>query len=295
MKHASSWQDFKRAVPFLIPACSFYALFYVVPAAVAVVLSLYKWNGLAATATFTGLSNYIAVLQSSLFWKSVVINLEVVVVSLVLQLSVALVLAALLMRAGRLMRLYRSLFFIPQVLSLVAVGMLWQMIYDPANGLLDGVLRSIGLHSIPWLGTPKNALVSMLITTTWVYFGFHTVLQMAGRAAIPNDLYEAAYLETKAAITVFFYVTLPLLRETILISAIMIVTGSFALLMGLFWIMTEGGPAHGTEILGIHMYVQAFKSYRLGYASSIAVVMVIFLMISVTGIIALFSRERVEY
>lgn len=280
---------------FLAPAIIFYALFYLMPALLGVGLSFFSWDGLNPELKFIGLQNYQKMAGDPLFWNSVIVNLKAVAISLFTQLPLALLLGAILMRPGPGMKLFRALFFVPQMMSLVAVGMLWQMIFHPVTGLANEILHAVGLSGVDWLGKPDNALFSLLFVSTWTYFGFHMVLQMAGMSSIPAEIYEAVSMETNNLVQVFFKVTLPLLRETLTISTVMIITGSFAFLMSLFWVMTAGGPVHGTELMGIRLYIEAFKSYHLGYASAIAMVMLIGISILVALIVRWMSRERFEF
>ncbi len=281
-------------VGFLAPALAVYVAFYIVPIVYGVALSLFSWDGLSSP-IFVRLDNFISLAQDPEFINAVAVNITVVVISLVTQLPLALFLAALLMSGTMGMRFFRILLFLPQVLSLVAVGMLWQQIFDPQGGLANGLLSMLHLGRSDWLGSTATALPSLLFVTSWVYFGFHMILQMAGMSAIPSELYQAAALETNSRLQTYLHVTLPLLRETLLLSTVMIITGSFSFLMGLFWVMTGGGPAHATELLGIYMYISAFKEGQIGYANAMLVLMLIFLAGIVGALVWFVSRERVEY
>jgi raffinose/stachyose/melibiose transport system permease protein len=261
---------------------------------VGLLLSLTHWDGLNAP-VFAGLSNYTTLLRDPTFLNSVSVNVKAAAISLATQLPLALFLAALLVRTGGGVRFFRVVFFIPQMLSLVAVGVLWSMIYNPRYGPLALLTQALHLPAISWFGSPNNALLSLMLVTTWVYFGFHMVLQMAGMLAIPAELYDSAHLDTDNPLQVFYYVTLPLLRETLLISTILIISGSFSQLVGLFWVMTRGGPNRGTELIAIYMYKQAFTSHEIGYASTIAMVMFAFMAVIIGSIVLRAGRTRIEY
>ncbi len=282
-------------ISFLLPALSFYVLFYLYPVANGIRLSFFKWDGFSAEPQFVGLANYWEMFHDPIFWKSMMLNIKVVFLSLGTQLPLALFLASLLSKKGPGMRFFRTVLFIPQMLSLVAVGVLWQMIYHPINGLANTLLNVFGVGAIDWLGDSNNALTSLIITSTWTYFGFHMILQMAGMSAIPQEIYDAARLETKNPFRIFFHITIPLLRETILISVISITTGAFAHLLGLFWVMTQGGPIRSTEILGIYIYVEAFRKYHIGYANAVAVTLLIVLALIVAVTVRFGSQERLEF
>lgn len=281
-------------VIFVFPALALFAIIYFLPLLVAFGMSFVEWDGLRPP-LFIGFQNYVRLFHDLDFLNSVIVNIKVVVISLITQLPLALFLAYLLNQISRGYKFYQVLLFVPQMLSVVAVGILWSLIYNPYYGPFSVITKALGLSSIDWLGTPSHALFSLLLTTTWVYFGFHMVLQMAGMSAIPNELYDSAKLDTENKFLVFYYITLPLLRETLLVSAIMIFSGSFSHLLGLFWMMTRGGPNRGTELIAIFMYKQAFTSHQFGYANAIAVVMFIFLAITVAIIVLQVSKTRIEY
>jgi ABC-type sugar transport system permease subunit len=281
-------------ITFLAPALAFYLVFYLYPVVSSLILGFYRWDGISISKQFIGFENYKQMSQDPNFWNSLVINIKATVFSL-LQLPLALLLAELLSKAGPLMRFFRSVLFIPQMLSTVAVALLWTMIYHPINGLANHLLGALGLPYFNWLGDPNNALMSAIITTIWAGFGFHMILQLAGRSSIPTEIYDATSLETSNPFEVFFRITLPLLRETIMISLVMIISGSFSYLMGLFWALTQGGPEQGTQIVGIYIYIQAFKNLKVGYANAVSVV-ILFMLTAVLLIVIWFgSRERIEY
>jgi raffinose/stachyose/melibiose transport system permease protein len=279
---------------FLGPAIIVFVLFYFAPAFVGLVLSLTHWNGVTPP-TYAGLSNYAALFKDPDLARSIILNIKVAIISLGTQLPLALLLAFLLTGMRRGSRIFQVLFFVPQMLSLVAVGILWILIYNPIFGPLAKLSIALGIPTINWFGSSNTALLSLMITTTWVYFGFHMLLQIAGITSIPQELFDCAKLETSSKFLVFIYVTIPLLRETLLISTIMIVSGSFSLLIGLFWIMTRGGPNRATELIAIYMYKTAFTAHQIGYASTIAVAMFIFMAAVVAVIVLRASRTRIEF
>jgi len=246
---------------------------------------------------FVGLNNYIEAFHKSRFWNAMLINWLAFFGSLLTQMPLALFLAIGLSKKTRIMKFYRSAIFTPQVLSIAAVGLLWSLIFDPYKGPLNLLLKAIGLESMAlhWLGEPNTALISMLIVTTWFYFGFHMIIFMAGLASISKEYFEAAQLETNSWLKILRYVTLPMLREQLLLSFIFIFGGSFGSLMGLFYLMTSGGPAGSTEILGIYMTLQAFRANRFGYASAISMIILFTVGIFLVWPVMYITRERLEY
>ena len=280
-----------------LPALLLFAVFFLAPAIIGLGLSFNEWNGYSADVTFVGLENYSTLLESDRFWNAMKINWIVVLATIVTQMSVSLALALVLSKKGRGMRVYRTAAFVPQVLSIAAVGMIWGLMYDPFQGLINQGLQAVGIEGIriAWLGNTNTALIAMLVTTTWFYYGFHTLIFMAGISAIPEEYYDAIKLETDRWFHVLRYVTLPLLREQLLIVFVLIFSGGFGHIMGLFFIMTRGGPAGRTELLGLMMERVGFRGAQVGVASAISIVMLITVFVVVIGPALRISRERLEY
>jgi ABC-type sugar transport system permease subunit len=279
------------------PALLLLIVFFLVPAAVGVYVSLNRWDGITPQMTFVGFANYRRLFETERFWSSIRINWVVVIGTLVTQLPVAILLARALSRKGRFSRIYRTAAFAPQVLSLAAAGMIWGLIYDPYMGLINQSAQALGFEGfrIPWLGDQRYVIPSMLLTITWLYFGFHTLLMMAGMAAIPQEYYDAARLETNHEWQIMRHVTLPLLREQLLISFVLIFAGGFGHLMGIFAVMTGGGPAGATEIMGLYMYRLGFYGRQLGVASAVSVVMLIIVFSVLIYPAIRVTRQRLEY
>jgi raffinose/stachyose/melibiose transport system permease protein len=284
----------RRWVPYLFvtPGLVVLFLFYILPALVGLGVSLTRWDALRPP-VYIGLGNFIALFQDPNFYNSIRVTVVYAVLTLVTQLPLALFLAYLLSQQKRGSKVFRAIFFIPQVLSIVAVGVLWSLIYDPFNGPPARILSLLGVGPIDWLG--KYAMLSLVLTSAWVYFGFHMVLQLAGMSAIPTELYDSARLDTTSSLQVFFRVTLPLLRETLLISTVLMVAGAFSYSIGITWVLTRGGPLHATELLPIFMYKAAFSNHQFGYSSAVSIVMVLFIALIVGTIVWWFGRERIEY
>ncbi len=279
------------------PALLVLGIFFLGPVLVGLRTSFYTWDGASANMTFVGLANYVEAFSNSRFWNAMLVNWLAVFGSLITQMPLALVLAIGLFKQTRIMKVYRSAIFAPQVLSIAAAGLLWSMFYNPYQGPLNRFLEAIGLNSLAlgWLGEEKTALISLIIATAWFYFGFHMIIFMAGLAAIPREYFEAAMLETNNWFATLRYITLPMLREQLLISFILIFGGSFGSLMGFYYLMTNGGPSNATELLGIYMTTQAFRANRFGYASAISVIILLIVGLVLIWPALRVARERLEY
>jgi len=263
---------------------------------VALWISLSKWNGISPV-EFVGLSNYIEAFSTDRLWNAMKVNWLAVFGSLLTQMPLALGLAVVLSRKGFGMKVYRTAIFVPGAMSIAAVALLWRLIYSPYLGPLNHLLRAIGLDTlaIGWLGDPDTALISVLVAVAWFYFGFHMVIFMAGLASIPDEIYDAVRLETNSWFHTLIYITLPLLREQLLLSFVFILAGTFGSLMGFVALITGGGPANSTELLGIYMIRLAFRGNRYGYASAISVILLFTVGLALVWPALQVARERLEY
>ncbi len=294
MKRFVNW--FSR-FSFSLPALVIFAIFFITPALFSLYYSFFRWNGLDPQMRFVGLANFVELFRDERFWNSLSLTIQTVVVSILLQISLAFLLASLCVAKRRGMKILRSALFLPQVMSVAAVGAAWVLIYDPYYGILNKLIEALGFGRVrvSWLGSSTIALPAMITTTIWAYFGFHMILFMAAISSIPVEIYDAAKLETASSLKTFFFVTLPLLRETVLVSCVFIITGTFGFLVGLFWVMTRGGPSQATDLLGLYMYRTTFVGNRFGYASAIAVVMILIMVAVVWIPVRRMARERIEF
>ncbi|HHV63155.1 MAG TPA: sugar ABC transporter permease [Firmicutes bacterium] len=262
------------AILFLLPAVAFYVVYMLLPIPMSFYYSLFKWDGISPTKVYSGLSNWDEMLHDTIFWGALRNNIVLVVLSILIQLPIGLILGVLLTSRIRFVKLFKTVYFIPMLLSSVAIGLLWKYIYDPTFGLLNSFLRLIGLQHLTtgWLGDPATALFSVIGTICWQYIPFYMILFMAAIVGIPDELYEAAKIDGASDLGCFRHVTLPLLRGTISMASILSLVGSLKY-FDLIYVMTEGGPNHSTELMATYMYKKAFHSFEMGYGSAVAVAM----------------------
>ncbi|HOX36842.1 MAG TPA: sugar ABC transporter permease [Candidatus Brocadiia bacterium] len=258
---------------FVAPALALYALFVMVPLCQSFWFSLFDWNGYSQDMKFTGMRNYAALLRDGVFWGSLWRNIFLLAASLVVQLPIAIILAALLAGPVRFARVLRAGLFAPMILPTVIVALLWIFIYDPVDGLLNGLLGGIGLQSLRrgWLGEATTALPAVTVAVCWRYTGFHMILFAAGIVNIPAETYEAAELDGASAFARFIHVTLPGLYPVIRVSALLSVVGSMKY-FDLNYLMPSGGaPDRATELVATYMYREGINADRWGYGCAIAV------------------------
>lgn len=264
-------------VAFVAPALLIYLFYFVYPIPASAFYSLFKWDGISPLSDFRGMDNWFRLIKDGLFWNSFRNNIIVVVASLLIQLPLGLGIALLVSSKLIGSRFLKLIYFLPMMLSAVAIGMTWNYIYEPNYGLLNELLKRFGLGTFAsgWLGDPDVALGAVIATMSWQYIPFYMVIFAAGLAGIPEELLESAVIDGANSFQKFLKIILPLLRGTIRTAAVLSLTGSLKY-FALVFVMTEGGPNNATELMATYMYKQAFTSFNMGYGSTIALTMFFF-------------------
>jgi raffinose/stachyose/melibiose transport system permease protein len=268
---------------FLLPALALYGLLVIAPLVQAIYYSGFRWNGLGSLDDFVGLENFRRAFSDSVFLGALRHNGFFIALSLVLQLPFALGVAMLLNERLHGRALLRVLYFAPFVLSEVVTGVIWTLMLQP-RGLVDHSLDRVGLDPLihQWLAEPGVVLWTLFVVISWKYFGFHMILYLAGLQQIPRELEEAAAIDGANRLQTLRYITLPLLGPTIRISAFLSIIGALQL-FDLIWVMTGGGPVNSSNTMAVYMIDWSFKRFQFGYASAVAVIMlVISLLIALT-------------
>lgn len=257
---------------FLLPAAAVYALFLIYPLIQAGYYGLYRWNGLGPLQHYVGLGNFTRAFHDHFFQQALTHNLIILVLSLTFQLPLALGLALLVRRGMHGRAFFRTVFFLPYVLSEVVTGVIWSFIYHPQTGL-NAVLAAIipGYHMHGWLGDPQTVLYAIFVVITWKFVGFHFVLYLAGLQSIPPELEEAALIDGATPARATLNITLPLLLPTIRLSVFLSVLGSLQF-FDLVWVMTTGGPIGASETMATYLYRYGFQRFALGYGAAISLI-----------------------
>jgi raffinose/stachyose/melibiose transport system permease protein len=257
---------------FILPAFIVYAVYVLYPVVATLDYSFFQWNGTQATKTFIGWENYIRLFSDAVFWKALKNNTWVVLASVLIQIPLGLIMALLLFAPIRGIRFFSTIYFLPFLMSTVAISLLWIYMFDPINGAVNKLIHLFGIEPIGWLSNEKTALFAVLLVVVWQFAPFYMILFKAALVGIPEELYEAAVIDGANKWKSFVHITLPLLIPTIVTSSILAIVGSVKA-FDLFYVMTGGGPNHATELLGTYMYKQAFVNFNMGYASAIAFMM----------------------
>jgi multiple sugar transport system permease protein len=276
-ERASARLGVSPGILFVAPALLAIVIFFFLPVAAAMLLSLTDFDIYAVAGwrnlRFVAFGNYTRLLRDPLFWIALENTLYFVAVGAPLSIGISLG-AALLVNA-RLVRfkgVFRTIFFLPVVTTLVAVAVVWRYVYHPRFGLLNQALGLVGLGPIDWLGDPRWAMPAIILMAAWKNFGFNMIVFIAALQAVPETLYEAARLDGASFPQQLRHVTLPLLAPTFLFVAVITLIGYFQLFAEPY-VMTQGGPANRTLSIVLLMYEQGFRWWNIGYAAAVAFVL----------------------
>jgi raffinose/stachyose/melibiose transport system permease protein len=270
---------------YLLPALVVFTAFVLVPIARAGYYSLYEWDGVTP-ATWVGLDNYGDVVSDEDLRRAFLHALVMLFFYAVLPVAIGLLLAGLIARARvRGLTLFRTVLFLPYVIAMVVVAVMWRMIYDPESGALNELLRAVGLGSLTqsWLGDFNLALPAVGFVGTWVWFGLAMVLLTAGVQKIPQSLFDAARVDGAGMVREFFAVTLPALRGEIAV-ALTLTTIAALRNFDLIYITTKGGPGKATSVPAFQVYDRAFQTGQVGSAAAVGLTLTAIIFVISLGI-----------
>jgi len=278
----------------LVPVLAFYAAFIIIPIIDSVRTSFVSWDGLKK-AVPVGLHNWIVQLGSAELYQSFGLTVIVMVLSWVVQTPLSLSIGLFLSRSGRGRSTLSVFYFAPLLFSAAALGIAWGFILNPNFGLAQAILANVfGFKgTLNLLGDPKVVLYTLIGIIAWEFIPFHTLLYQSAARGIPVSLYEAADLDGASPAQKLRYVTIPQLKNTVITSTVIILTGSLTY-FDIVYILTDGGPGNASRVLAMDMYQKAFEQYQLGMGATIAVILTIvglalsLLLVRATG----FGRMR---
>ncbi|MGV2621437.1 UNVERIFIED_CONTAM: sugar ABC transporter permease [Halobacillus marinus] len=282
----------------LVPTFLLFAVFTLYPLFNGLYYSLFKWSGSSSIAEFVGFDNYRRLFSDGIIPDTILHDYFLVVTKvigiMVLATFFAVALTQLKIKEAPF---YRIVFFFPNIMSVVVIGILWMFIYNPSLGLVNSGLEFIGLESLqrPWLGSEDWALPSLVLPSIWAGIGLFMLMLMGGISNISKSYYEAAEIDGATEWQQFWKVTLPLVWPQIKISILYIIittlNGSFIIVQ----VMTQGGPNNSTHVMGSYLYEQAFVKYNFGYGATIGVMILILSLVTVLILQFFMRREKVEY
>ena len=273
-KKARHDSQLKAAILFLIPASIGFIVFFAWPALRGLYLSFTDYN-LLRPPTFIGLDNYIAISTDPVFWNSLKVTLEYVFINVGVQTIAALLLAVLMQRFTRSM-VVRGVIMLPYLIANVIVALVWFWLCDYNLGIINAVLDFFGIDKVGFFGNENLAMGTIAMVNVWRHLGYTALLLFAGLQAIPKDVYEAAEVDGAGEWRVFRSVTLPLLRPVLAFVLVVTVVGSFQI-FDTIAVTTGGGPVDATRAINYYIYQRAFERLDFGYASALAVILMIIL------------------
>jgi ABC-type sugar transport system permease subunit len=279
------WHRNLAGYAFAGPALIVLAAFLLYPIGYSLSLSLHEWDGYTPRwGSFVGFENYRALAGDEVFWRATWNSVVFVVVRTPLEVGFGFLLALLLNRRLALRSLLRTFFFVPVVMSLIVVTIIFQRVFEPNTGLLNTFLRTMGLGdwAHPWLGDPATALPAVIAVSVWKNVGFSLVILLAGLQGLPQDVIEAARVDGASAWQLTLRVITPLMRPILALTAMLSIIGGLKV-FDLVFIMTRGGPTYSTEVLATMLYREAFELNHMGIASAVAVILVA-LVLSIAGV-----------
>ena len=274
------------ALPFLI----LYAIFTLYPIVRGFWISLHKWELVGTNIEFIGFSNYLRLVDDKLFWSSLEHTIFFVILSGPVLVVLGLLFALMLNRPIRGMGLFRTLYYLPNILSVAVVGLIFARLFAPdARGLINAILIQFGGEAIPWTLDTNLAMPVIALTTVWWTVGFNTLVFLAGLQGIDESLYDAAKVDGANRWQLFRHITIPSLRRPMTFVMVLQVIASFQI-FGQVDVITSGGPSGATRTIVYYIYERSFDFWQLGYGSSMA--FVLFIILFIASIIQLRFQER---
>lgn len=261
----------------LAPALLLFVIFLLNPLLQAIIMSFYKWKGIAgSTMTFVALDNYLATLKDRNFWLALRNSLFFMLGGFLILMPLSFTLAWIITSKMKCVRFFKTAYYLPVMLPITAVGLMWVYILQPNWGLLNTVLHNVGLDqwAINWLGTPTVNVISVVLVNEWIFAGFNMLIFAAGLVAIPSDVYESATIDGASKRQSLLFITLPMMKESFKIFSVLCVTGCLKT-FDLMFSMTGGGPSRSSEVPATLLYTEAFSSKNFGKGNAIGVIILV--------------------
>lgn len=282
----------------LVPTFVLFAVFTLYPLFNGLYYSLFSWSGSSSNVKFIGFENYVRLFNDSIIPKTIYHDYFLVVTKVIGIMILATFFAVALTQLKiKEAPFYRVVFFFPNIMSVVVIGILWTFIYNPSLGLINSGLEAIGLEgwTRAWLGDENWALPSLILPSVWAGIGLFMLMLMGGISNVSKSYFEAAEIDGATGWQQFWKITLPLIWPQIKVSILYIVistlNGSFIIVQ----VMTGGGPNNATHVMGSYLYQQAFKHYNFGYGATIGVMILVLSLITILILQRLMRQEKIEY
>ncbi|WP_010261927.1 carbohydrate ABC transporter permease [Treponema primitia] len=275
---------------FLVPAGVIYLSVVIIPVFYSVIISLFKWNGIAKM-EFVGLNNFFTLFKDPVFDMALKNNLIWIILSLFATMTVSLGFAVMLNKSFVGRTFFRGFFYFPAVIASIAVAIIWRWIYNPSFGFINQLLKLLGsTYQQSWISSPTASIYAIFFASLWQSAGLPMIFFLAGLQTVPEEVLEAATIDGASNLSRFFIITMPMMKETFVIVIANLIVGAmkvFDVIMGL----TAGGPNNATQMMSTYMYSQTFRYNNVGYGAAIAVLMVLFMLIVIVPYITFTARK----
>lgn len=301
MKKSSSSLAIRRqrntnfvAAIFLAPVVLVLVVYIFYPIIETFRVSAFDWNGISTNPKFIGLDNWVKLMHDEKFWTAFLNNIKVMILSILIQIPLGLAMATFVEFAGKKATVFKILWFIPMLMSSVAIGFLFTYALATNGGIISSISQLFGGGNIDLLGNPKLALYAVIGVVAWQFTPFYMVYCVAGYTNVPEEVYEASVIDGANKRQYFCHIALPLLKPTIKSAAILSMVGSLKY-FDLVYVMTGGGPGTATELMATYMYKLSFAQFNMGYGSAVAGGM--FILISLLSLLTMWvlNGKKEEY
>lgn len=267
---------------FILPGFLLMALFVFFPLILNLFYSTFKWSAFSPSKEFVGLEYYKRLFSDPLIWQALKNNSKYAIVSVLCQCGIGLILAAIL-EYGKMRKyqaFFRTAYFIPSIISITVIGLLWTFIYSPKIGVVNPLLNMLGLgqYATDWLGSSKTAMGAVIFVSQWQNIGYIMLLFIVAIQKIDESTLESAKIDGANPIQNFFHIIVPLVKDTILVTCVITIIGAFRVFSEIY-VMTGGGPGHTTETLASYMYRVGFRNDEMGYSAAIASLIFVILLV----------------
>lgn len=289
-------QAYKARVAYLFAAPAFLLMFIFIayPLVESLILSLYQWNGITSR-QFIGLHNFLMLFTDEVFWLALYNNVKFTLFTTAGTVFIGFLLAVAVERRVRGWALFKVVYFLPVMMSMTVVGLLWGRLLDPTLGPINLFLKRMGISKPPvWLGNPHTALNVIIAVSVWQYSGFPMIIFLAAMENIPLQIHDAATIDGVNSWQRIWHIIFPLVKHVFIMITILQIIFSFKV-FDIVWAMTQGGPGDSSSVLGVYLYKTAFRYTWFGYGSAVAVMMFVIIFTISLFYLRFIKPEEVEY
>lgn len=281
---------------FAAPALLVILIFFLYPAWMSFRFSVTDWNGISPHYNFVGLTNFRHVITAPQFKQLILNSIFLIVLYIPVLNIISLVLAVIIYDVGRVANLYKVIIYLPNIFSMVVVGIIWKVIYNPVFGPFAYIFGKLGLDHLvqDWLGQKSTVLPAMSLSIIWYSIGFYLMIYLGGLSTVSADIYESANIDGISWFQKLFYITIPMIAQSITINVVVSTIGILTV-FDLPFVLTGGGPGFASQTMAISVYIYAFKSMQQGNAMALAIILTTVTMVFAVVLLKILRKREVTY